>query len=31
VLLEHMQTDAEYAEAYDYVAGVAAREGLPVR
>jgi len=28
VLLEHMQTDEEYAEAYDYVAGIAEREGV---
>jgi len=31
VLLEHMQTDEEYAEAYAYVAGIAEREGVPVR
>jgi len=31
VLLEHMQTDEAYAEAYGYVAGIAEREGLPVR
>ena len=31
VLLEHMQTDGEYAEAYAYVAGIAEREGIPVR
>jgi sugar phosphate isomerase/epimerase len=31
VLLEHMETDEEYAQAYEYVAGIAAREGLTVR
>ena len=31
VLLEHMQTDAEYAQAYDHLAGIAAREGLTIR
>lgn len=30
-LLEHMQTDAEYAKAYDYVAGVAQQEGIAIR
>lgn len=30
-LLEHMQTDAEYAGAYDYVAGIARAEGISVR
>jgi sugar phosphate isomerase/epimerase len=30
-LLEHMQTDAEYAKAYDYVAGIAKAEGIPIR
>ncbi len=30
-LLEHMQTDAEYAQAYEYVAGIAAGEGIPIR
>lgn len=31
VLLEHMQTDVEYAQAYDYVSGIAAKAGIPVR
>lgn len=30
-LLEHMQTDAEYARAYEYVAGIARREGIAIR
>ena len=30
VLLEHMQTEEEYREAYDYVAGIAAKAGVPV-
>lgn len=30
-LLEHMQTDQEYAQAYGYVAGIALKEGIPVR
>jgi sugar phosphate isomerase/epimerase len=30
-LLEHMQTDQEYAEAYDYVAGIANAAGMPIR
>ena len=30
-LLEHMQTDAEYAVAYDYLAGIAKAEGIPIR
>ena len=30
VLLEHMQTEEEYREAYDYVAGIAGRIGVPV-
>lgn len=30
-LLEHMQTDAEYALAYDYVAEIAQKEGIAVR
>ncbi len=30
-LLEHMQTDAEYKEAYDYVAGIAKAAGIPIR
>ena len=30
VLLEHMQTAAEYRTAYDYVAGIAAGIGIPV-
>ena len=29
-LLEHMQTDAEYARAYEYVAGIARGEGIPI-
>ncbi len=31
LLLEHMKTDAEYAEAYAYVARIADREGIPIR
>lgn len=30
-LLEHMETDAEYAEAFRYVADIAAREGIAIR
>jgi len=30
-LLEHMQTDEEYATAFEYVAGIAAKEGIPIR
>ena len=30
VLLEHMQTEEEYRKAYDYVAGKAKEEGIPV-
>lgn len=30
VLLEHMQTEEEYRKAYDYVAGIAGRIGVPV-
>lgn len=30
-LLEHMHTFREYADAYGYVAGIAAQEGIPVR
>lgn len=30
-LLEHMATDAEYAEAYDYVAEIAKAEGIQIR
>lgn len=31
VLLEHMQTDAEYAAAFAHVEGIAQREGIPIR
>ncbi len=31
VLLEHMETDAQYAQAYDYVAAAAAAEGIAIR
>lgn len=30
-LLEHMETDAQYAAAYDYVAGIAQSEGIAIR